>query len=146
MSNPVQPEQPQFEVFTPEAPAQPETVVQPVTAPQRKKTGVVVLTIVAVLLLGAAGAFGALYFVEKGHSADLSKQVEAKDQEIVGLTKKAADADKLATTASDERRKAENEKNALQACQKAARAVTEAGISQDEQKIAAAFFDVVAKC
>ncbi|MEV6241442.1 hypothetical protein [Lentzea sp. NPDC051838] len=131
---------------TPVLPDQPETVAPAAPQQQKKKSGVVVLAIVAVLLLGAAGAFGALYFVEKGRSTDLSKQVESKNTEIAGLTKKAEDADKLATTATDQRRTLENEKNAMKTCRDSARKVTEAGMAQDEQKIASALLDMMTKC
>ncbi|GGU78360.1 hypothetical protein [Lentzea flava] len=147
MTEPVQPAQPQFEAYTPAfQPPQPEAVAPAPVAPKPKKTGVVVLAIVAVLLLGAAGAFGALYFVEKGHSTDLSKQVEGKDREIADLTKKAKSAEDTATTATDERRKAENEMNSMKACRDAARAVTSAGISADEEKITQAILGMMTKC
>ncbi|RAS61200.1 hypothetical protein C8D87_110148 [Lentzea atacamensis] len=149
MTDSVQPAQPQFEAHTPAFPQQPEAALPapvPPAAPKPKKTGVVVLAIAAVLLLGAAGTFGALYFTEKGRSADLSKQVEGKDREITDLTKKAKSADDLATAATDERRKLENEMNSMKACRDAARAVTEAGIAQDEQKITQAMLGMMTKC
>lgn len=56
---------------------------------KEKTTAVVVLAIVAVLLLGAAGTFGALYFAGKRQAAE---QSESKTLEIADLTKKLADA------------------------------------------------------
>lgn len=121
-------------------PAQTQPEV-PAAAP--KKTGVVVLAVLVVLLLGAAGTFGALYFVEKQNSAET---VQQKDREIADLTKKVKDADELATKASDERRKSENELKAMTACRDAARKVTETAMTQDEQKIAEAMLTMIAAC
>lgn len=139
MTDPVQPQPAQIQQEQ-----QPEAAHAPAPVPpKQKKTGVVVLTILVVLLLGAAGTFGALYFAEKKNSAET---VQQKDREIADLTKKAKDADELATKASDERRKAENEMKAMTDCRDAARKVTEAGIAQDEQKITGAVLSMMSKC
>jgi uncharacterized protein HemX len=151
MSNPVQPEQTQFEVHTPEfpAPQQQGTAYLPPAAPvtpQPKKTGVVVLAILAVLLLGGAGAFGALYLSEKSNSADLSKQIEGKDREISTLTKQVKDSKDEATKASDAQKKAEADAASAQKCRAAAKLLMEAALAQDEAKGEASMKDLFTTC
>lgn len=62
-------------MLTSEVPAAPVT---------RSKTGMVSLAVVAVLLLGATGTFGTLYFAEKTHATELAQQ---REREIADLTK-----------------------------------------------------------
>lgn len=164
MTNPVfdpqqpteNPAQPQFEVHTPEfvLPVQPEMAVPPPPpAPKPKRTGVVVVAVFTVLLFGAAGAFGTLFFVEKKHSADLSTQIEGKDREITDLTKKAKDSKDDATKAVDAQKtaeaaqkRAEAEAARSQKCQDAARALRAAAVANDEAKAETAGLDIFAHC
>lgn len=150
MTDPVQPAQtgPAFEAYTPSftpqdqqaapAPFQPQ--------PQPKKTGVVVLAVLVVLLLGAAGTFGALYFSEKSTATDLSKQVEGKDREITDLTKKVKESKDEATKAADAQKKAETEAAAAQKCRTASKTLMEAAIAQDDGKAEAAMKDIFTTC
>ncbi len=163
MTNPVfdpqqpteNPAQPQFEVHTPEfvLPVQPEMAVPPPPAPKPKRTGVVVVAVFTVLLFGAAGAFGALFFVEKKHSADLSTQIEGKDREITDLTKKAKDSKDDATKAVDAQKtaeaaqkRAEAEAARSQKCHDAARALRAAAVANDEAKGEAAGLEIFTHC
>lgn len=145
---------PEFEVYTPPVftpPQQP--MYQAPVPPKPKRTGVVVLAIFTVLLFGAAGAFGALFFVEKAHSADLSKQIETKDREAEDLTKKAKDSKDDALRAADAQKQAETAQKKAEAdaatsqqCRDAARALRSAAIAGDQTKGQAAAVDVFTHC
>lgn len=146
---------PEFDVFTPAfAPQQPAPApVAPVAPPKPRRTGVVVLSVVLVLLFGAAGAFGVLLVQEKDHSAGLSKQVEGKDREIADLTRKvkeskedatrAADLQKLAETAQ---KKAEADAAGSQKCKEAAKSLTESLVANDRGKGEAAIGQLLIQC
>lgn len=112
-------------------------------APKRSRVVTIVLT---VLLLGAAGTFGALYFVEKNRGADLSTQVEGKDRQIGDLSKQVKDAEVLTTDLSDQRRKLENDNKAMKPCNDAARALKAAAEAQDDQRGPATLVDMMSKC
>ncbi len=139
---------PEFEVYTPSfAPQQQAPApVAPVAPPKPKKTGIVVLSLFVVLLFGAAGAFGVLFFQEKGHSADLSKQVETKDREIADLSKQAKNSKDDATKAEAATKKAEAEVASAQKCRSASKALMEAAIAQDDAKGEAAMKDIFTTC
>ena len=148
------PAQPQFEVHTPEfvLPVQPQMAVPP-PAPKPKRTGVVVVAVFTVLLFGAAGAFGTLFFVEKKHSAELSTQIEGKDREITDLTKKAKDSKDDATKAvdaqkraEDTQKKAEAEAATSQQCRDAARALRAGAIAGDEPMVEATGREIYTLC
>ncbi|GLY49624.1 hypothetical protein [Lentzea sp. NBRC 102530] len=148
---PVQPDTavlPGYEVVTPDlTPPQPEFVPAPVPpAPKQSRTGVVVLAIVAVLLLGAAGAFGALYFVEKGDKAALTEQLENKDGELTTLKQKVTDAEAVSAKAVEDKVKAENSAKTMEACREASRAVRDAGMAQDQEAVMKSLFEMMAKC
>ncbi|MDX8037267.1 hypothetical protein SK803_44340 [Lentzea sp. BCCO 10_0856] len=152
----VQPAGPEFEVYTPPAFAPPQQFAAPMPAPvppKPKRTGVVVLAIFTVLLFGAAGAFGALFFMEKAHSADLSKQIETKDREAADLTKKAKDSKDDALRASDAQKqaeaaqkKAEADAATSQQCRDAARELRTAAIANDQAKGTEAAKNVFTHC
>jgi uncharacterized protein HemX len=150
----IPPAGPEFEVYMPPAFAPPQQPAMPApVAPKPKRTGVVVLAIFTVLLFGAAGAFGALFFVEKAHSADQSTQLEAKNREITDLTKKAKDSKDDATRAADMQQKAEDAQKRAEAdaatsqqCRDAARALRAAAIAGDQSKGEAAAKDVFTHC
>ncbi|MET8757301.1 hypothetical protein [Lentzea sp. NPDC004782] len=146
---------PEFDVYTPVfAPQQPEPApVAQVAPPKPRKTGVIVLTVLVVLLFGAAGTCGVLLVQEKDHTAGLSRQIEGKDREIADLTRKvkeskedairAADLQKLAEAAQ---KKAEAEAASSQKCRDAARALRAAAIAGDEASGLPAAKDVFANC
>lgn len=145
-TQPAQP-QPEFEVHTPEFVPQPEAAVVPAPVqPKPKKTGLVVLAVLVVLALGAAGTFGALYVQEKNRAADLSKQVEEKQKSLTAQTM-------LSQSNHDELRKhldsmsAERKELAsARICREAAREVTAAALAEDEQKITSAVLSMMSKC
>ena len=70
---------------------------QPPPPSRPKRTGLVVLTIVAVLLLGAAAGFGALWLAEKGDHKQASDQLAVKEKELAD-EKKAHDGTKSKLT------------------------------------------------
>ncbi|WP_394616618.1 hypothetical protein JNUCC0626_44440 [Lentzea sp. JNUCC 0626] len=151
---PVQPDTavlPEYEVVTPDlTPPQPEfaaAVPMPMPpAPKQSRTGVVVLAIVAVLLLGAAGAFGALYFVEKSDKAALTEQLKNKDTEVKSLTQKVSDAEAISAKAVEDKVKAENSAKSMESCREASRAVRDAGMAQDQEAVMKSLFEMMAKC
>lgn len=152
----IAPAGPEYEVYTP-PPAftpQPEqpAVVAPVP-PKPKRTGIIVLSIFMVLLFGTAATFGALFFVEKKHTADLSTQIEGKDREITDLTKKAKESKDDAVRAADlqkqaetAQKKAEADAASSQQCRDAARALRAAAIANDQGKGETAARDVFTHC
>jgi hypothetical protein len=140
---------PEFDVYTPSFPPQqqaPMAPMAPVAPPKPKKTGIVVLSLFVVLLFGAAGAFGVLFFQEKGHSTELSKQVETKDREIADLTKQAKNSKDDAAKAEAATKKAEAEVALAQKCRSASKALMEAAIAQDDAKGEAAMKDIFTTC
>jgi len=151
MTDPVQTQpaqtQPEFEVHTPEFETQPEAAVVPAPVqPKPKKTGLVVLAVLVVLALGAAGTFGALYVSEKNRAADLSKQVEEKQKSLTAQTILAQSNLEEMQKALGSAKKAQDELESAKVCRDAAREVTAAGVAQDEQKIMTAIFSMMSKC
>ena len=144
----IPPAGPEFEVYTPPAfvPPQDITPAPAPVAPKPKRTGVVVLAVFTVLLFGAAGAFGALFFVEKKHSADLSTQIQSKDREITDLTKKAKDSKDDAARAAEGQKKAEADAAASQKCRDAAKEIRAALVSNDDAKGDAAVRSLLIEC
>ncbi|HEX8870233.1 MAG TPA: hypothetical protein VF821_31510, partial [Lentzea sp.] len=105
------------------------------------------------LLFGAAGAFGVLLVQEKDHSAELSKQVESKDEEISDLTKKVKESKDDATRAVDlqkkaeaAQKKAENDAVSAQKCKEAAKSLTESLVANDRGKGEAAIGQLLVQC
>lgn len=146
MTDPVQPAQTQFEAYTP-AFGQPEAAAPaPAPAPKPKKTGVVVLAILTVLLLGAAGTFGALYFGAKGDASTLSKQVEEKNREIATLTKDVKAGKDDAAKAVEAQKKAEADAASAQKCRAAAKSLMEAALAQDDARGETAMKDIFTTC
>jgi uncharacterized protein HemX len=145
----------EFDVYTPAfPPPQPAPApVAQVAPPKQRKTGVIVLTVLVVLLFGAAGTCGVLLVQEKDHTAGLSKQVEGKDREIADLTRKAKESKEDATRAADlqkqaeaAQKKAEAEAASSQKCRDAARALRAAAIAGDEASGVPAAKDVFTHC
>jgi hypothetical protein len=150
----IPPAGPEFEVYTPPVFTPPEqpAVVAPVP-PKPKRTGIIVLSIFMVLLFGTAATFGALFFVEKKHTADLSTQIEGKDREITDLTRKAKESKEDAVRAADlqkqaetAQKKAEADAATSQQCRDAARALRAAAIANDQGKGETAARDVFTHC
>ncbi|MEV6715629.1 hypothetical protein AB0M48_26720 [Lentzea sp. NPDC051208] len=140
---------PEFEVYTPPAFAPPlqQQPVAPAPVPTKpKKTGIVVLSLFVVLLFGAGGAFGVLFFQEKDRSADLSKQVEGKDLEIADLTKKAKNSAEDTDRAVAAQKKAEADVVSSQKCKDAAKEIKSALVANDETKGEAAIKSLLVEC
>lgn len=150
MTNPVQPAQPgaEFEAHTPAFTPQEQPVagVPAPVGPQPKKTGVVVLAVLAVLLLGAAGTFGALYFAEKSRASDLSKQLEDKDKRLTAQTMLGQQNLEQARKADESAKKASDELAAAQKCREAAKSLTAAALANDNAKGEAALKDMMLNC
>lgn len=147
MTDPVQPAQTQFEAYTPAFEQQPATPTPaPAPAPAPKKTGVVVFAVIAVLLLGAAGTFGALYFGAKGDASNLSKQVEEKNREIATLTKDVKAGKDEAAKAVDAQKKAEATAASAEKCRASAKALMEAALAQDDAKGEKAMTEIFTTC
>ena len=151
MTDPVQTQpaqtQPEFEVSTPEFAPQPDAAVVPAPVqPKPKKTGLVVLAVLVVLALGAAGTFGSLYVSEKNRAADLSKQVEEKQKSLTAQTILAQENLESMRKAQDSAKKAQDDASAAATCREAAREVTSAALAQDEQKIMSAVLGMMSKC
>ncbi len=151
MTDPVQTQpaqmQPEFEVHPPEFAPQPEAAVVPAPVqPKPKKTGLVVLAVLVVLALGAAGTFGSLYVSEKNRAADLSKQVEEKQKSLTAQTILAQSNLEETQKAQESAKKARDDASAAAACREVAREVTAAALAQDEQKITSALVNMMSKC
>jgi uncharacterized protein HemX len=151
----ITPAGPEFEVYTPPAfvPPQEQPVAEAPVAPKPRKTGVIVLTVLLVLLFGATGALGVLFAQETDRTADLSKQVEGKDREIADLNRKVKESKEDATRAADlqkqaeaAQKKAEADAGSSQKCRDAARELRAAAIAQDMNKVEAAGREIFVQC
>jgi hypothetical protein len=127
--------QPAGEITTPEA-----------VPPKPKKTAVVLLAVLVVLLLGAAGAFGALYVSEKNRAADLSKQTAELSKQLEEKQRSLTAQTILSQSNLEEMRKAQASAAENSICREAARAVTEAGLARDQNKVGAALLNMMSKC
>jgi len=136
--------------FTPEQQPAPAPLAP---APARKKTAVVVLSVVTVLLFGAGTAFGILYSNEKSRNDSLTSQLSDKENELKDSAKnlqnskddlgKAKDAVKRA---EDAQKKAEGDASLSVQCRDAARALREAAIGDNEAKGDEAFRNLFIVC
>lgn len=124
---------------------QPEETTAPVPAKPRK-TGVVVLAVLVVLLLGAAGTFGALYVSEKNRAADLSRQTADLSKQLEEKQRSLTAQTMLSQSNLEEMRKAQADASAASKCREAAREVTQAGLAGDQNKVAAAVLTMMSKC
>lgn len=124
----------------------------PVPAP-RKKTGLIVLSIITVLFFAAAGVFGILFANESSRNDRLTADVAAKEKQVSDSAKqlkdaqdetaKAKDAQKAAETA---RKRAEDDSASVAKCRDAARTLREAIIAEDDPKADQAFRDLFTTC
>jgi uncharacterized protein HemX len=111
-----------------------------------KKTGIVVLSIVAVLLLAAAGAFGGLYFSAKKDHDAVTSQLSAKEKALTDSAKQLQDAKDQATKAQDAKTTAENKNTQMAKCYDAGHALAAAGLAQDASKIDQLGVNLVLAC
>lgn len=113
--------------LTPDAPELPATqgyVYEQPAPPKPKRTDVIVLSVLAVLLLGGTTAFGVLYFKEKDHAKSVSLKLDTtkKDLTASALRENAAKAD-LAKE-QDLRNKAEEAQKKAEAAARRTRRAT----------------------
>lgn len=123
-----------------------------VAAP-RKKTGLIVLSIIAVLFFATAGVFGVLFANESSRNDQLTGQVAEKEKQLTDSAKqlkdakdettKAKDAQKSAETA---RKRAEDDSATIAKCRDAARSLREALIAEDDGKADQAVRDLFTIC
>ncbi|MFD8498363.1 hypothetical protein [Amycolatopsis sp. NPDC059657] len=148
MTNPAPdaPEYPATQGYVYEQPAPP-------APPKPKRTGVIVLSVLAVLLLGGATAFGVLYFKEKDRASSVSLELDAKKNELTAVAKRETDTkaelskeQDLRNKAEEAQKKAESASTSNKACHEAANNLRAAAISQDEKKVEAAFEAVFLNC
>jgi uncharacterized protein HemX len=88
----------------------------PPAGPPNKRTAVVVLTILAVVMLGAAGTFGTLWLLERGDHNETTQQLSTKDQQLAD-ERKAHEGTKTKLTDSEKAKAdAEAKTTALTPC------------------------------
>ncbi|MEU7531245.1 hypothetical protein AB0A74_36325 [Saccharothrix sp. NPDC042600] len=119
----------------------------------RKKTGLIVLSIIAVVLFATAGVFGILFANESSRNDRLTGQVAEKEEQVSESAKqlkdardetaKAKDAQKSAESA---RKRAEDDSASAAKCRDAARALREAVIAEDEPRADQAARDLFTTC
>jgi len=138
--------------FEPQENAALTTEATPV--PAKKRTGLIVLAIVVVLLLGTTGTLGVLYANAKSRHDAVNSQLSDKEKELQGSTKKVLDgndavkkAQEAERKAEDGQRKAEDEGTVRIRCQEAARALREATlVAPDRDKITNAGNRLLSSC
>lgn len=122
-------------------------------AAPRKKTGLIVLSIIAVLFFATAGVFGILFANESSRNDRLTGQVAEKEKQVSDSAKqlkeaqdetaKAKEAQKSAETA---RKRAEDDSATAAKCRDAARALREAIVAEDDPKADQAVRDLFTTC
>lgn len=129
------------------------TAGRPPTAPPRKRTAVVVLSVLAVLFLATAGVFGVLYANETSRNNQLTSQLSDKERELTDsgeqLERAKEDASKAKNAqeiAEDARKRAENDGASMVKCRDAARALREAALANNEAKGEEAFLQLFSVC
>lgn len=101
----------------------------PVVPERPRRTAVVVLSIVAVLLLGGAGAFAALWIVERGDHDKATEQLSTRDKELSD-EKKAHEGTKTKLGETDKAKTdAEAKVTALTPCAEAGKKLTQLALS-----------------
>ncbi|MEV0680643.1 hypothetical protein AB0I60_29420 [Actinosynnema sp. NPDC050436] len=154
--------QPVDQVFQPSAhlpagpefpPAGPSATPGPAPAAPRKKTGLVVLSVLTVLFFATAGVFGVLYSDATGENSRISAQLADKEKELTDSGKKLKDAQDEASKAKDAaqvaetgRKRAEDDGAAMVKCRDAARGLRDAIFAQDKARIEKALLDIVGIC
>ncbi|QFZ22422.1 hypothetical protein [Saccharothrix syringae] len=110
-------------------------------APPRKRTGLVVVSVLAVLFLAVSGALGVLYVNEVDRNDSLTSQLSDKGRELTESAARLEEAREDATRAKDAqeaaeaaRERAEDEGEHMAACRDAARAFREALVADDQAK------------
>ena len=114
--------------INPEHPTPQQWPVSPQPA-KSKKTGILVVAILAVLFLGAAGAFGALYFSEKSDHDAVSAQLVDKDKALADKDKALSTANQNAEAAKKAQESAESKALGYKACHDAATALRDAAVN-----------------
>ncbi|GGP50449.1 hypothetical protein [Saccharothrix coeruleofusca] len=122
-------------------------------APPGKRTAVVLLSVLAVLLLATAGVFGALYANQASRADQLATRLSDKERELTESGKQLENAKDEASKAKndreiaeDARKRAENDGASMLKCRDAARALREAALANNEAKGEEAFLQLFAVC
>jgi hypothetical protein len=121
---------------------------------KKKRTGLIVLTVVTTVLLGATGALGFLYFDSKARGASLTTELADLEQRRLAAIGKQLDGNDLLAkartaenTAEDAQEKAELTGRKMADCQEAARAVRQADLGgADQAAFEAAALKMFATC
>ncbi|CAL9377401.1 hypothetical protein SUDANB95_00985 [Actinosynnema sp. ALI-1.44] len=122
-------------------------------AAPRKKTGLIVLSVIAVVFFATAGVFGILFANESSRNDRLTGQVAEKDKQVSESAKQLKDARDETTKAKDAqksaesaRKRAEDDSASAAECRDAARALREAIIAEDEPRADQAARDLFTTC
>lgn len=89
---------------------------QPAPPSPPKRTAVVVLAIIAVLMLGAAAAFGTLWFLERDDHEQTTEQLSTRDKELADEKKAHDDAKSQLSAAEKAKTDAESAVTVLTPC------------------------------
>jgi len=89
---------------------------QPAPSSPPKRTGVVVLAIVAVLMLGAAATFGALWYMERDDHKQTTEQLASKEKELADEKQAHEDTKDQLSAAEKAKTDAESKVTALTPC------------------------------
>jgi uncharacterized protein (DUF3084 family) len=134
----------------PDQPGQPRPapgIQQPAPSSPPKRTAVVVLTIVSVLMLGAAATFGTLWLLERDNHKQTAEQLATRDKELAD-EKKAHDETKSQLTAAEKAKTdAESQVTALTPCADAGKEIARLALANaSEEEATQAGVALVAAC
>jgi hypothetical protein len=121
----------------PGQPGQPfpaQGIQQPPPSRPPKRTGVVVLTIVAVLMLGAAATFGTLWFLERDDHKQTTEQLSSRDKELADEKKAHEDTKSQMSDAEKAKADAESEVAALTPCAEAGRELARLAVANASEE------------
>ena len=120
---------------------------QPAPSSRPKRTAVVGLTILAVLMLGAAATFGALWFLERDNHKQTTEQLSVRDKELAD-EKKAHDGTKSQLSAAEKAKTdAESKVTALTPCADAGKEISRLALANaSEEEATRAGAALVAAC
>jgi uncharacterized protein HemX len=109
-------------------------VQQPAPSSPPKRTAVVVLTIVAVLMLGAAATFGTLWYLEREDHKQTTEQLAAKDKELADEKKAHEDTKSQLSAAEKAKTDAESAVTALTPCADAGKEVSRLALADASEE------------
>jgi uncharacterized protein HemX len=112
----------------PEYQGPPQPPNQP-AAPRPKRTAVVVLTIVVVLLLAGAGTFAALWITERSNHDKTTEQLSTRDKDLANEKKSHDDTKSKLSDAEKAKTDADAKVKALTPCAEAGKALTKLALN-----------------